>query len=463
MTTAPTRRRDERIVAWGLLVVSLAATFGVFVLNDAGGGPRAAMMTVAFAALAAVLVDPRRVGALSLRAVVVVSLLAGVAAIVPAPLESTDVWSYSMYGRMVAEYDASPYTHVPNDFPDDPFKDRIGPRWHDTPSMYGPGFTVVSGGFMRVAGEDPGVARVLFQLFTLAGFALVVLLVARATGAAGAVVAIGLNPLILYSVVNSAHYDIVIGACLLGAVFLAVRQRDLGAGALVALAVTLKLTAGLAAPALVFWVWYKRGFARACATGAVCAGLIVTALAVVGRFDMFDALSSARGLIGLASFWHAIAPDGLASLPEGSAASLGGTAATVALVTTTAVSLWLGFTRRRDATPAFAIAGAMVAYLLCSPYVVPWYAAAVLPVLALSWRSGMSVLIAAQSAVFTIAYQLERSHSDGVVLWVLAVAIALVNLSAVVVLVVAGWRRERAAGRGGMLWVEGDSNPRPRG
>lgn len=42
-------------------------------------------------------------------------------AVVTPPKTSNDLWSYTMYGRMFVQHGVSPYTHVPRDFPGDPF------------------------------------------------------------------------------------------------------------------------------------------------------------------------------------------------------------------------------------------------------------------------------------------------------------------------------------------------------
>jgi hypothetical protein len=57
---------------------------------------------------------------LTLRAVVVaVAVVIGVA-VTTVPRQSGDLWSYAMYGRIVAVHHASPYRHVPDEYPSDP-------------------------------------------------------------------------------------------------------------------------------------------------------------------------------------------------------------------------------------------------------------------------------------------------------------------------------------------------------
>jgi alpha-1,6-mannosyltransferase len=464
----------DRRMAYTLVGVSIASTFGVFALTPVRNGPmRAAVLAIAFATLAAVLANPRWLATLTVRAVMITSLCVTAVAIVVPPLESRDVWSYAFYGRVVSEYGESPYSTVPDDHPDDAYYERVGAGWRDTPSMYGPAFTAVSAGIMTVAGENHHVTRLAFQLFTAAGFVATLVLLARVTGSAGAVAAIGLNPLIIYSVVNSAHYDMVIGLCILGAALLAARGRDLGAALLVAVSVTLKVTSGLAVPALIFWIWYRRGFARALAAASVIAATVLTTFALIGRTESFEALSGARGQLSRGSAWQMVRPGGwdrLFSFAQRAAEPLTPTFAAAAIIVTALLALWLAYTRRRDPTPALALGAALAAYLLAAAYVLPWYAVWALPVLALSWRSGLSVLVAVQSALWAVAYQYERGLPTGPanrVLWLLAVVTIAFNLVAIVALAVSGWRRERAArpanSEAPRSWAAWDSNPEPTG
>ncbi|MGH2579757.1 MAG: hypothetical protein ACRDGP_02770, partial [Actinomycetota bacterium] len=52
-------------------------------------------------------------------------------------LFSRDVYSYAYYGRIAAVYHANPYVTTPSDFPSDPLAQYVGPRWVDTPAVYG--------------------------------------------------------------------------------------------------------------------------------------------------------------------------------------------------------------------------------------------------------------------------------------------------------------------------------------
>ena len=61
-------------------------------------------------------------------------------------LLSTDVYTYWDYARISTEHGGNPYVDVPSDYPDDPAFPLMGSYWHDTTSVYGPGFTLASEG-----------------------------------------------------------------------------------------------------------------------------------------------------------------------------------------------------------------------------------------------------------------------------------------------------------------------------
>src|SRR5260221_843738 len=57
---------------------------------------------------------------------------------------SKDIYAYIMYGRIVAAHHASPYVHVPAEYPNDPALQRVQDSFKNTKSVYGPVFTGVS-------------------------------------------------------------------------------------------------------------------------------------------------------------------------------------------------------------------------------------------------------------------------------------------------------------------------------
>ena len=106
--------------ATAALAVCTVATATVLV----AGSKSAVVLIVAVAVVLAsywwmITAEARR-PSLSLRAVVVAIAVVLGAAVTTVPRQSGDVWSYAMYGRIVAVHHASPYHNVPADYPSDP-------------------------------------------------------------------------------------------------------------------------------------------------------------------------------------------------------------------------------------------------------------------------------------------------------------------------------------------------------
>ena len=402
----------DRALALILVLVSASAT-GTAVFQWFFAPGRAALLTIGFAGLALVLFRPRWRRALSMRTVVVLTLALSGLAVARWPRDSTDVWSYAAYGRMTAEYGASPYLHTPSDFPNDRVTRRVKPIWQDTESVYGPLWNGISAVVVGVTHIDARATRIAFQTLAALSVFLAVLLIARRTRDPAAAALIGLNPLVIYSVVNGGHNDALVGLGLLAAVLLATRERFALAGIALAVAASVKIVALLGLAALAVWIWRKRGVRPAAITIAVTGSAVSLGYALTGGLDGIAPLREARLQISHNSIWLLAHSQGRTNLfgldrfyrfsPEylDSAA----TWSTVLVLVLAAVLVW---GRLRDRTPALVVGSALVAYLLAATYVLPWYAAWVLPVLVLEWRSGLAKLVLAQSALYLLAYQYRQ-------------------------------------------------------
>jgi hypothetical protein len=64
---------------------------------------------------------------------------------------------------------------------------------------------------------------------------------------------------------------------------------------------------------------------------------------------------------------------------------------------------------RRAARPGEVATISLLVLMLCSTYVMPWYAAMVLPLAALAWRSRLSLVVQLQAAFVLLAY----AHGPG--------------------------------------------------
>src|SRR5438105_5476963 len=156
---APTRPAQRALLAGAfggttaIIAVGRGAPALVFIPLVAG----------TFAAYALLVWSLARAVTLKPRALVVACVALMIVAIAVPVRSSKDVYAYIMYGRIVAQHHASPYTHVPADFPDDPALRRVQPAFRETGSVYGPVFTGFSAAGMSVCGASPLCGRIFFQ------------------------------------------------------------------------------------------------------------------------------------------------------------------------------------------------------------------------------------------------------------------------------------------------------------
>ena len=345
------------------------------------------------------------------RAVAVGFVGAALLAAVP-PLGSTDVMSYAGYGRMVV-VGLNPYTTTINDLvaSGDPVGVDYDGAWPDVSSVYGPVALGVQGAASWLSGASMRWFVMVMQLVALAAFAATTALLLRtADGADGrrrAAVLWAANPLLMYLVVNSAHLDGV--AVALGVAALAsVRRSPALAGLLSALAVCTKISFVLYAVAL---TWALRRGGRQLL--ALVAAGTVTGLVLLGPFvpEIVAPLQQASRYVARVSVWHFVDAPLHTLLPEAAAATL---LAALAWLLTAAVVWRLspvlprrpapggGRTVRDDAIWTAALVS--TAWLLCTPYALPWYDVIAWAPLLLVPASGVDLLLLARTATVSVAY-----------------------------------------------------------
>lgn len=385
------RRTRARTAAICVTVVATAAAL----LQPSGTSAAYATIAVALAAFGvAVALSWRAPGLPVLPLAVACGALLVLAVAVP-PRQSRDLWTYAAYGRMVERHHVSPYRAAPADVVDPRLLDRMNPRWWHARSVYGPVFTGASAAGMRAAGDSPLAIRLFFQGLAAVATAAAIALVRRSTGDPLAVLAIGLNPLVIVSVVNGAHTDALAALPLLAAVLLAGKDRAAAAGLLVALAVLIKPVALLPGVAVAAWLLTRRGPRRAATFSAACAVPVVAGYWLAGGRAAVEPIGEVARLASAPSIWGSTAPRAAVGL------GVAGLAAAIAL---------LG--HLRDRSPAPAATAAFAASLLVSPYVLPWYAALILPLAMLTPRRVASAIVLAYGGLLLLAYFPLRPTED---------------------------------------------------
>lgn len=352
---------------------------------------------------------------LSLRhALVLVGLVLAVVAVLPLH-HSRDLYLYDIYGRAVAEHRVSPYTTTPAEL-GDPTVDLVAEQWHDQTSMYGPAFVAVASMVSSVGGESELLIRLSWQVLTAACAMAAVVLVARRTRDPMAVIALGCSPVML-ATVNDAHNDVLLGLGILVVVLLVDDRRYLFAGGVAAMAVATKVPAAVPVAAVAAWVLWRRGWRPAMWFSVPLFAAVTTAYLAVGGGEALRPLRESSGDDSRFALWQTLRDARFEQLLDDgvrwrtaleTVRDQMSTYSLALLVVALAVVLWR-FRRAGHPGEVAGIAG--VVLMITSTYVMPWYPAMVLPVVALAWTSRTSRLAQAQAAFLLLAYA-ERPGND---------------------------------------------------
>jgi hypothetical protein len=360
------------------------------------------LLAVALIAFGVVMYCERRTPFLTRKVVIGASAALLLVAVVAPPSSSKDIWAHVMYGRIVSVHHASPYVHVPADYPTDAALARVAPAYRHTPSVYGPAFTAASAVGTAAAGDSALGQRLFFQGLSALAVLLALFLLARRGADPGALAFIGINPAIV-TVVSGGHNDLIVGVALLAGVLAALDGRSVRSGLLLALAVLVKVAAILPLGAVIAWIVVRHGWRAGARAAATCGAAIVGAYALAGGTAALAPLKQASMWHSKASLWTfptSWVERTVLGLHPGPSHVL----ATVAMAVVVVVGVVVAAPRLRDVDPAMAAGAAAFVYLLGAAYVLPWYAGWVLPVVALAWRSRLALLAQLQAAVLLLIY-----------------------------------------------------------
>ncbi len=371
-------------------------------------------VTLAMLGLVALL-DLERAGrSVPVGAVVATGAVVFLAAVVVAPHDSHDLWSYAMYGRIVSTHHASPWVTVPAHFPGDPFLLRVASGWRHTTSIYGPAFTFLAAAITRVGSDSATAVRMLFT----SSFALAAAgggwIVYRRTRSAAAVALVTLHPAIAIAGLSGGHNDVLVGVGLLGAVVLAQDDRPVAAGLAAGLGTLVKLTGGIGIVAIALWGLRHHGPRWSARFSAAGLGLVALAYLPFGTTG-FSAFVKNRGSLSRASAWELLRLlTGLdhrhtgikLGLPNSDTQLL----VTIGAVVTLALVGWLAFRMSRAEHPAVGVISALGGYLFFAPYVLPWYPAWVIPTIGLVPRVAAARLLTLQAALLVVVYELKTQN-----------------------------------------------------
>ena len=334
-------------------------------------------MTLAYSGLlglmvVAYLVVIRSARSLSMRVIAGALVACSVLLLLGPPLQLNDVFNYLGYARLGALHGLNPYTHVMHAESLDPVY-RFS-SWENLSSPYGPLFTALS---YPLAWLPLPVAYWILKVTTIAaalGFLACVAWCARLLGRdpRPALLFIGANPVFLFFELGGFHNDMFMLLPSTAAIALLLARRDRAAGALLMVAVALKMTTIVLLPFMLIAARPPERRLR------VLTGAVVTAvpLIVMSGLMFGTAMPNVADQSGITTAY---------SFPNllGLLLGLGGQTTTLVrfLNVVVVVVVLLGL-RRRDW-----LAGAgwgTLALVASLAWLMPWYVVWVLPLAALS-------------------------------------------------------------------------------
>jgi hypothetical protein len=399
----------------GLLAFALFFLVRPFFDPGSAYGPRPPGTTYAYSYLVVAAFVPYALAAWAVRQGVSLRMaLAGTAilhvVVLPAALtQSQDLYAYLFYGKMWATHGANPYVDLPLLFSGDPWFPWM--RWPDQVTVYGPIWTLLTGGVTALSGGSLPVAFALTKGLVLAfGVATVTGIVAaarlRGEDAGRSLLLLGWNPLVIVSLPLGGHADVAVAAALLWALVADRRDHPMTATVLLAGASLVKAYAGVVLVVyLISLVLRRRAWLPAATASLAVAGL------------------------AYAPFWDgATTFSGLGEIGSRASASLGGSLQlllanllgpepavwTVRLLGLSIVGAVIVAGARRPGfaqDPWSAAAAAFVAYIAVTPWFLYWHLVGALAL------AGVAATSPLRAATYTFSGTAMVTASFGATWW----------------------------------------------
>jgi hypothetical protein len=309
-------------------------------------------------------------------------------------LISRDVYSYIAHGQIVSIHHANPYVQTPADFPSYLTRTLVGPKWVDTPSVYGPLFSLLAAGVTRGFTRLDALADA-FRLIAIAASLATTFVVGtvarrvRPSRAVFAVAAFGLNPVVLFHSAGSGHNDLLVALAVAIAAWCVVRDRTIWAVGILTCGALIKATAFLPLLLLVVWVTWRRSPSERVRAGAVHGGVALAIVALVAApfFQLHDPtlgmreLSGHEGWLAPSRFFRRV----LDAISGDTLGVLARIAFALALVVVVVVLVRAVARAAASDRPSAELLGgwgwSLLALTLLGPVLLPWYLAWSLPLI----------------------------------------------------------------------------------
>ncbi|OBJ46314.1 DUF2029 domain-containing protein [Mycolicibacterium mucogenicum] len=346
------------------------------------------------------------------------------------PVFSRDTYSYLAQGALLRD-GLDPYLVGPVDNPNS-LLDNVSPIWTTTTAPYGPAFILVAKFVTMIVGDHVVEGTMLLRLCMLPGLVMLIWAaprVARHVGAnsAAALWICVLNPLVIIHLMGGVHNEMLMVGLMMAAIALTFERHPIAGVSLIALAVAVKATAGLALPFMV-WVWMRQlrerhpwGQVRAWLAATAASGVIFTVVFAVVTVAAGVGLGWLTALAGSVKIvnWLTI-PTAVANLIH----AIGGLFTTVsfyavldvtriigiAIIAISLPLLWWRF-RHTDREALIGIALVMAVVVLFVPAALPWYYTWPLAIVSALAQSRSAVAaIAGFSTWIMVIFKPDGSH-----------------------------------------------------
>lgn len=346
------------------------------------------------------------------------------------PAFSRDTYSYLAQGALLRD-GLDPYLVGPVDNPNS-LLDNVSPIWTTTTAPYGPAFILVAKFVTMIVGDHVVEGTMLLRLCMLPGLVMLIWAaprVARHVGAnsAAALWICVLNPLVIIHLMGGVHNEMLMVGLMMAAIALTFERHPIAGVSLIALAVAVKATAGLALPFMV-WVWMRQlrerhpwGQVRAWLVATAASGVIFTVVFAVVTVAAGVGLGWLTALAGSVKIvnWLTI-PTAVANLIH----AIGGLFTTVsfyavldvtriigiAIIAISLPLLWWRF-RHTDREALIGIALVMAVVVLFVPAALPWYYTWPLAIVSALAQSRSAVAaIAGFSTWIMVIFKPDGSH-----------------------------------------------------
>jgi len=350
------------------------------------------------------------------------------------PVFSRDTYSYLAQGALLRD-GFDPYSVGPVEN-QNVLLDNVSPIWTTTTAPYGPAFILVAKFVTMLVGDNVVAGTMVLRLCMLPGLALLIWAaprVARHLGASGAAALwiCVLNPLVIIHLMGGVHNEMLMVGLMMAGIALTYQRHQVWGIGLIAVAVAVKATAGLALPFMV-WVWARhlrakhpplRAFAVATAASIaifVAVFAVLSWLAGVG-LGWLTALAGSVKIINWLTVPTAVANlvnvFGSLFFPVSFYAVLDATRiAGIVIIAISLPLLWWRF-RHNDREALTGIGWAMVAVVLLVPAALPWYYTWPLAVVAALAQTRPAIAaIAGFSTWIMVIFKPDGSH--GMYSWI---------------------------------------------